>query len=680
MLQKHNVFRLAVATFLAILLLPAHARETLPVDQGWRFIRSDVAQGQSVSIDDSGWRKVSLPHSVNAADGDDGGNDYYRGPVWYRRHIDLKPPKEKRVFLEFGAATLVADVYVNGRRAGRHEGGFSTFRFDVTALLQDGENLIAVRVDNAPDKGVAPLGGDFTVFGGLIRPVKLILTGPTHIDVLDDGGPGVYVSTVDIQRDVAELAVETRIANDSDVSVTSILRLHIRDAKGGVAAEAALPVTLKARETRVFRQTVRLKRPHLWDGVRDPYLYRVTADIAGDAVSVPLGVRTYRVDPAKGFILNGKPYDLHGVNYFHVQRPGRGPAVGDKEIDQDYRLMRELGSSGIRMAHFQHPARSYDNADRYGFVTWTEIALNTAYDPSPEFLANVRQQMRELAVQTFNHPAVVFLGLGNELRASDEASNRLLATAQEVAKTTDPARLTAYAHCCLADDDPLTKHADLLAYNRYWGLYQGPDTLEDVGPWADRLRAAFPDRPIGVSEYGGCASIAQQEDPPSRPKPKNTWHPEQYQTKFHEAYWTQFKSRPYLWAKFVWQMFDTASDERSDDIRPGINDKGLVTYDRAVKKDAFFWYKANWSKAPFVYITSRRFSPWKVPQADVKIFTNLTRVTLWLNGVLVGTQNPDGRIALWRGVVLKPGDNVVIVRGRKDGASFEDRVVWRLEP
>lgn len=676
MSSKIGLFRLFVFLVCAVLFAAASAREGRPLDDSWRFARADIANAETIEFDDSGWQTVSLPHSFNAQDGDE--HDY-RGPAWYRRHVMLKPMHGRRVFLEFGAATLVADVYVNGQPVGQHRGGFASFRFDVTTILKPGDNLIAVRVDNSLDKTVAPIGGDFTVFGGLIRPAKLILTGPTHIDLLDSGGPGLYASAADIGADAAIIAIDARLANDDATPTEEMLRLDIRDARGHIVARTQIPVTLAGHEIKTVRHSMSVPHPHLWDGVRDPYLYRVTARIAGDTLAVPLGIRQFRVDPNEGFVLNGKPYDLYGVNYFHAQRPGKGTAVSDREIDEDFRIMGELGVHGLRLAHFQHPQRAYDDADRDGFVLWTEIPLNTEFDASPAFLENIRQQMRELVVQNFNHPSVAIWGLGNELRISDEASNRLLAAAQQTAESLDPNRLTAYAHCCLADDDPLTTHADLLGFNRYWGLYEGPDTLDDIGPWADKMHAAT-NRPFGISEYGGCAAISQQEDPPSRPKPKSHWHPEQYQTIFHQAYWTQFKSRPYLWEKFVWQMFESAVASRRDGATPGLNDKGLVTYDRKVKKDAFFWYKAYWSKTPFVYITSRRFSPRKSARVDVKVFTNLNAVTLWLNGRRIGTQPVDGRVALWRDVELEPGDNMVTVRGRRGDTGFSDHVVWRLTP
>jgi beta-galactosidase/beta-glucuronidase len=673
----------AIAALIA-LVAPAVARSQQPLDGAWRFVRADVPHAEAVAFDDAGWQTVELPHSFNAADGDDGG-DYYRGPAWYRRHLALADRAAGlRAFLEFGAATLVADVYVNGRLVGRHEGGFAAFRFDVTKLLHPGDNLIAVRVDNTLNHTIAPIGGDFTVFGGLIRPVALIRTGALHFDLLDDGGPGVYLSTTKVEENAATIHASARLVNDSDAPASATLRLDVRDSRGRIAATASLPVTLARHQTQRVETDIRLSHPRLWDGVRDPYSYTVSAQVVAentvaDDITVPFGVRTFFVDPAKGFFLNGKPYDLHGVNYFHSERPGMGTAVGFREIDADYRLMRELGVSGVRFAHFQHPQRAYDDADKAGFVVWSEIPLNTEFDASPGFEASVRQQMREMIVQNFNHPAVVFWGLGNELRISNADSNRLLAAAQSEAKADDPSRPTAYAHCCLADDDPIALHADLAAFNRYWGLYEGPDTLDQIGPWADRLHAAWPHRAFAISEYGGCAGITSQEDPPSRPKPKSRWHPEQYQTKFHQAYWTQFESRPYLWAKFVWQMFDSASDTRRDGAQDGLNDKGLVTYARTVKKDAFYWYKANWSDRPFVYIASRRFTPRRQAKADIKVFTNLTEVTLTLNGHRVGTVAADGRVTLWHDVELRSGDNVATVSGRRGAVAAQDRVVWRFE-
>ncbi len=683
MSQDNRLRSMATALFcLALWAAPAVARDEVLLDSNWRFMRADVASGESPTLDDTHWEKIALPHTFNAIDGEKGGA-YYRGPVWYRDRVDLPVLRERhRAFLQFDGAALTADVWVNGRKAGRHEGGYAAFRFDVTDLVQPGVNLIAVRVDNSKAASISPLGGDFTVFGGLYRPVHLVTTSALHFDMLDYGGPGIYVAPSNITATSADISIVARVTNDSTSPAPATVRCGIVDAKGNIAGETSLSIDIASGTAQIVEQHVQLRDPHLWDGVRDPYLYRVRCEIFGvpggrplDAIAVPLGVRSYRVDPDKGFFLNGRHISVHGVDYFHSERPGKGTAVSDADIDQDFAILKELGVTGIRMVHFQHPARAYDDADRAGFVTLTEIPLNSAVDPSPAFTENIRQQLRELIRQNYNHPSVFFWGLGNELYASNADTNRVLAAVQDQAKKEDPSRLTIYAHCCQPDDDANASHSDVIGYNRYFGWYGG--AMSEIGPWADKTHAVLPHRAFAVSEYGAGASVHQEEDPPIQPKPDSLWHPEQYQALFHEAYWRALESRPFIWGTFVWTAFDLASDRRHEGDRPGINDKGLVTYDRAVKKDAFYWYKANWSDAPMLYIASRRDTLRKTDTVDIKVYSNMNSVALSLNGVPLSTRAPDGRIALWQTVKLRSGDNVIVATGRKGKALRRDHVIWR---
>jgi beta-galactosidase len=410
--------------------------------------------------------------------------------------------------------------------------------------------------------------------------------------------------------------------------------------------------------------------------VNDPYLYRLKAEVLRggqvvDAQVLPVGIRSVAVDPQRGFLLNGRPYPLHGVNYFHAGRPGRGVAVGDAEVEEDMRILRELGVTGLRLVHYQHPQRAYELADELGFVLWTEIPLNAAMTESEAFRANLAQQLRELVRQNAHHASVAIWGLGNEVYRSDEPIVALLAEMHRLAKQEDPQRLTAYAHCCAPDDHPMALQADLTGYNRYWGWYDGQTT--DLGPWADKLHARLPSRPIGLGEYGAGASALQQEDPPKRPVPGSRWHPEQYQALFHQSYWQQIAARPWLWGSFVWLAFDHASAGRNEGDRPGVNDKGLVTYDRRMRKDAFHFYRAHWSREPMVHIASPRLTPRPAEPTAVKVYTNAERVTLEVNGVEVGSARPVDRIAVWQGVPLAPERNVLRVR---TDAGATDTAVW----
>ena len=658
----------------------AQGRIEQAIDDGWRFQKGEVARAADPALDAGGWQAVTLPHSFNAGDGEDGGG-YYRGAGWYRRELVLDKVSTRRVFLQFDGAALVAEVFVNGKSVGRHAGGYAAFRFDITDALRLGRNLLAVRVDNSPTSEVAPLGGDFTVFGGLYRGVRLVTTPTVHIDALDHGGPGVYASVETLDAEQAEVRVLTRVRNDTGDQVRATVSVSILDAQGRpvggamttrrLAAGAAEPVVLKPG----------FLKPRLWDGRRDPYLYSVQVRVlevgrlgAVDEVTVPLGLRSIRVDPQAGFLLNGRPHQLRGVNLFHSGRPGRGLAVGAAEVEEDFAIFEAMGVNALRLVHFQHPKRAYELADRDGLVLWTEIPLNSKVDPSPAFEANLVQQLRELIRQNFNHPSVAFWGLGNEVYASDETSNRLLARLHAEARAEDPGRLTVYAHCCGADDAPHTRHTDVIAFNKYFGWYA--DQKGEIGDWADRAHALAPGRAMAVSEYGAGASVLHQEDPPKWPDPGGRWHPEQYQALVHENADRQLAARPWLWGRFVWVGADLASDGRNEGDRPGINDKGLVSYDRKDLKDAYYLYQARWSDLPMVHIASKRMTVRREAAVAVKVYSNQGRVRLTVNGRDLGERQTVDRVAVWPQVALATGDNrVEVVAG-----AVRDEAIWRREP
>ena len=654
------------------------ARETTPLDVGWRFHQADAPGAQDPGFDDSGWAHVRVPHTWNAIDGANGGA-YYRGIGWYR--LTVEPPAAgRRLFLDFGGACLVSDVWWDGQYAGHHAGGYAGFRFDVTDLMSPGRPaVLAVKVSNANDPSVAPLGGDFSIEGGLYRDVQLISTDPVHIDALDYGGPGVYVRQRSVSAVAADLDVTVRVTNDSARKAVVTVGVPVADRDGAEAATAAREVSVAAGSTVPVTIPVRLARPRLWNGPGDPHLYQVTAQVSSgsadrDAVRVPLGIRTFSVDADKGFFLNGTPYPLNGVDTHQSCRPATGVAVSQADVDADYAMIRDLGANVVRMAHYQHSQREYDNCDRLGIVVWTEVPLVGWKTVSDAFTMNTQQQMRELIRQNYNHPSVVFWGLGNEQYASDAYTNQLLASLQAQAHADDPERLTTYAHCCLSDTDPLTNHSDVIGYNRYYGWYVTP--IDGIGPWADGLHAADPPRRIGVSEYGAGGSPIQHEQDQTQPVPGSTWHPEEWQAIAHEQNWNELSGRPFVWGRFVWVMFDLPSASRNEGDRPGINDKGLVTLDRTIKKDAFYWYRANWSPDPVVHITSARDTPRFTATTSVKVYANTGPVELRVNNISYGTVTPAGHVAQWSAVPLSPGHNVVEAIGSRDGRSVTDTATW----
>lgn len=679
--------RLSLLWLAALAIAPAALAQEVPLAEGWRFVREDVRGAERPGFDDARWLRVAVPHTYNAEDSGIGGAKargepegvYYRGPAWYRLKLDHQPQSGKRYLLHFGGATLKADIWLNGERIGRHAGGYAAFRFDVTDKLRAGENLLAVRVDNARDTRISPLNGDFNIFGGLYREVKLIATPDLHFDRLDHAGPGLKVRTQALGDRSATIGASVAVVNDRAAPARFEVVTRILDAQGRAVATRRSPVTLAPGARGTSDQIFALKSPRLWEGRKSPYLYRVRSEVVAngqviDSQTAPLGVRTVAVKPDGTFLLNGRPYRLYGVNLQHPTRFGRGPIVTRAEIDEDLRLMDEMGVTGIRLAHMQHPQRVYDRADELGILILTEVPLIDDHDQSDEFRNNLVQQMRELIAQTSNNPSVALWGIGNEIRKSDAASNRLLAELNTTARTLDPLRPTTYAHCCLEDNDPIALHSDTVSYNRYFGWYW--TRSEDIGPWADELHAKLPTRPIGVSEYGAGASILHQEDPVvKRPESNGYWHPEQYQTDFHIKHWLEMKKRPFLWSTFIWVGIDFPSFKRNEGDRPAINDKGVVTEDRK-PKDAYYWYQANWSEKPMLYITSRRDVEKRTKQVKVMLFSNRPSVELRLNGGAWQRVPVTDRMATWT-IDLDQGENRVEARARAGSEVLTDAVTWR---
>jgi beta-galactosidase/beta-glucuronidase len=683
-----RTFRAGLLAGLAVLAFSAaQAAEVKPLSDGWRFARGDVAGAEAVGFDDKAWSPVSTPHTYNVADSGLGGakargepeGAYYRGPAWYRLALDHAPKPGQRYFLQFDGAALKADVYLNGARLGTHEGGYAAFRYDVTDALKAGKNLLAVRVDNARNTRFAPLNGDFNVFGGLYRAVKLVETSDVHVDLSDWGGPGLYGRIEALSASQAKIGAKVLVRNDRKAAASVQVTTAILDATGVVAAKAKGSAKMAAGQSQAIPQALVLKRPKLWEGRRSPYLYRLRTEVRVDgklvdAAEVPLGVRTVGLDGEGRFLLNGKPYALYGANIQMPTRFGKGPVVSDAEIDEDMAIMAEMGVTALRLAHMQHPQRVYDEADRLGILLTTEVPLIDELDPSDQFRDNLVQQMRELIAQNVNHPSVALWGLGNELRTASEAANRVLAALQSTAKEQDPNRPTTYAHCCLKDDDPIAQHSDTVSYNRYFGWYL--TEAKDIGPWADELHARLPKRPIGVSEYGAGASILHQEDPVlRRPVADGYWHPEQWQTSFHEAHWRELRKRPFLWSTFIWVGFDFPSFKRNEGDRPAINDKGLVTEDRKVRKDAYYWYQANWSEVPMLHITSRRDVNKRIARVKVKVYSNQPSVRLRLNGGAWATVPVEDRVAMWE-IDLAKGENIIEAETQADGKTLNDSVRW----
>lgn len=690
---------------------PPFARSATELTDGWQFRFDDMlTPDEAAGLPDREWQDVTLPHTWNRLGeyriGRTAATDNRQGKGWYRLRLDgVALPAGKRHIIEFEAVGNLADLWVNGRHAGGHAGAFSRFRFDLTDFLDPaGPNFLLLRADNsAPKPGsstehIIPLDGDFFIHGGPYRPARLLHVAPSHIALDDHGGPGVY-ATPTIEGGAGRVAIRVRLTG---IAAGQSLVATLRDAGGRAVAEGTRPLAAGQRDAAL---TLEVAAPRRWHGRADPHLYRLEtrlADAGGtlDSVTVPVGFREFRIDAATGFHLNGKHLPLHGVSR-HQDYLGKGWALSAEDHAHDMALIAEMGANTVRFAHYQHAADWFDLADRYGMIVWAELPFvnkpsHGNAPASPELVANARQQMVELIRQNYNHPSVVTWGIGNEVdmdmafgRLGPKADARpLLRELHALSKAEDPLRPTVIADCCELTpakkpdyQPPLTGEADLMGYNRYYGWYYGK--VADLGPHLDTLHAKYPAVPISVSEYGAGGALSQHVENPAahRINAGGRPHPEEFQSWLHEQSWPQLRDRPYLWANWIWNMFDFSSKIRQEGDATDINDKGLVAFDRKVKKDAFFFYKAAWSAEPVVHVASRRWAVRSEPLTRIKVYSNAPRVALTLNGRALGEIACIDNVCETGEVRLTPGPNhVTASAGFARHGEVRDAVDWTLAP
>jgi beta-galactosidase len=708
---------LATVLFLGTGALAAPATgdrtETALVD-GWRFAFGEQHTEQS---DASGWQAVTLPHTWNrigghatkAADANDN-----KGKGWYQLKFRAGQgtAKPRRAWLQFDGASIVSDVWLNGVSLGRHAGGVSAFRFDVSDALRPGDNLLVVRTDNtAPDtKGsvtaeTLPMGGDWFMYGGLYRKVSLITTAPVHVDLGDHGGPGVYARTVSLDPGRARVEVMAKVRNDAGAAQTVRVRTSLVDAKGKTVASSTESIEMAVSSLREVKTSLDVAKPRLWNGVADPYLYTVRVDVlAGtrmvDTVAEQFGIRTMRFDPEKGFFLNGKPLALRGVNR-HQETGANGWASTESELERDYAIIKEMGVNTVRLAHYQHPKEEYALADRMGLIVWAEVPLVLLSAPygepaaTPGFIANAEQHLRELIRQNFNHPSIAVWSIANEPNIGNvwmqpkPPTVPLLERLAALSRAEDPSRPPVLASCCGTlpgslmptspgkglDSPP--QAVDVFGVNVYFGWYYA--NVADLRAYLDEVHAFYPKKAVSVTEYGAGGALSQHTDNPlggplvagGRP------HPEGFQSYIHEKTWPQLRDTPYLWASWLWNMFDFGTAIRMEGDLVDTNDKGIVSFDRTVKKESFYFYKAHWNPEPMIYLAGHRYTERASPVADVKAYSNAPQARLSLNGRDLGSVDCVERICLWRNVVLAKGDNELVVTASLKGKALRDSAVWR---
>ncbi len=600
-------------------------RQTINFNFKWAFTKNAAGVPQTMP---EKWDFVTLPHSWNNIDGQDGGNDYYRGTCYYAKELDKQElPAADEYYLEINGANSSADVYVNGRKLAHHDGGYSTWRVNLTEALED-KNLIVIAVDNSENDSVYPQMADFTFYGGLYRDVNIIAVNKSHFDLDYYGAPGIMV-TPKLNAAQAEIEVEVFLTG---AKPGQELIYTIKDKEENIVAEKKTAVS----ETKaVFT----IPQVHLWNGRKDPYLYRAEVVLAADGeildnVSTRFGCRSFEIDPDKGFILNGQSYPLRGVSR-HQDRWGFGNALLPEHHREDMELICEVGATTIRLAHYQHDQYFYDLCDEKGMVVWAEIPYISKH--LRDARENTISQMTELIVQNYNHPSVVVWGLSNEITMSGASDEDLLENHRilnNLAHELDPTRKTVIACVSMCDiHDPYVQIPDVVSYNHYFGWYGGDTSMN--GPWFDKFHEEFPQIPIGASEYG-CEALNWHTSDPQQGD-----YTEEYQAYYHEELIKQLFTRPYIWATHVWNMFDFGADARNEGGENGQNHKGLVTFDRKYKKDSFYAYKAWLSDEPFVHICGKRYVDRVEAVTKVTVYSNQPEVELFVNDKSLGKQKSD---------------------------------------
>ncbi len=586
-------------------------RKITVLRDGWHFVRRNISP-ESAADYLTGGETVTLPHTWNSIDGQDGGNDYYRGTCWYIRELAPEETSGECLFIEFAGAAMTAEVYLNGAKLARHEGGFSAFRAELTGKLGE-KNILAVSVSNEDNATVYPQKADFTFYGGLYREVRLISVPAEHFELLKDGTPGIKVTPeVDLTAHTAKVTVETW-HNAGSVEITV----------NGETRTAEHSATFLIRDV------------HLWDGLDDPYLYTASAKLpGGDEVSARFGCRRFEIDPQKGFFLNGRSYPLRGVSR-HQDLKGKGNALLAEDHAADMEIIRELGATSLRLAHYQHAQEFYDLCDENGLIVWAEIPYITMHMPGGR--ENTLSQMRELITQCYNHPSIAVWGLSNEITAASAVDGDLLENHRllnDLCHRMDSTRRTTMADVFMLEtDSPILRVPDINSYNLYFGWYLGE--LEQTDEFFDEYHAKYPDRVIGFSEYGADANPAFHSS-----RPEKGDYTEEYQALYHEHMLNMIEQRPYLWATHVWNLFDFAADGRDEGGKHGENQKGLVTFDRSLRKDAFYLYKAAWNKnEPFVHLCGKRYVNRCEEETEIKVYSNRSEVSLYVDGAKVAAQS-----------------------------------------
>ncbi|WP_241657502.1 glycoside hydrolase family 2 TIM barrel-domain containing protein [Aurantiacibacter suaedae] len=704
-------------------------RQRIELSDGWQFnLVGPYSDDGALDFPQAEeWETVSIPHSWNRV-------GYYlsdpethintpeniektQGVGYYYKTFDAPQLNDgQRMFLEFDAVSRTGEVWLNGEYLGGHRNPFGRFRLDATALVKPGEaNELYVKVDNTqPAEGnstadVLPMTGDFFVRGGIYRPVTVVVTEPVHFDMLDYGGPGVYAATTDIVGGDAEISLSGRVTNSSGSDAAITVVASLLDDQGEVVGSWQEEAVIAPGATSELEGSMRARSPRLWDGLSDPYLHTLRYELRAadgtvlDTIEQAFGIRKMELDPEHGFLLNGRPYRLVGAG-FHQDTEESDWAVSPEQVDESLRIMLDMGANSLRLSHYQHGSPVHDLADKYGIVLWSEIGLVTAWTNARDqveapqgIVDNARQQLLDLVHQNYNHASVAAWGIANEVdfgpgrpdflgRPPEVVADPmpLLNELADLSRDLDPHRPVVLANCCedrgMVDVPVVAEAVDAVGANRYYGWYYGEPG--ELGEHLDGLRLKHPEIPLSVSEYGaGGAPNMHTDDPLGGPiDMAGRTQPEEFLTWFHEENWRELAHRDYLWGIWLWNAFDFGTTVRAEGDAQDINTKGLVTYDRDIRKDAFYFYRAIWSDQPTVHVQGRRYVDRAYSVTDVRVNSNAPSTTLIVNGSeLAPLSDCDQNVCVWQDVRLAAGENAIVARGSFDGGPVEDAITWQLD-
>lgn len=657
------------------------ARTVIAINNDWQFKKD--ANRRDAALTDLKWKNVTIPHTWNDKD-IQSGNGFYAGDATYKKELLADAGWEgKRVFIRFEGVGSESRLYVNDRLIGEHRGSYSAFAFDISYALKYGQkNKIEVRVNNQEREDVIPVNNRlFPIYGGIYRPVSLIITNKLNIAVTDFASPGIYISQKNVSAKSAEVQVKVKLENKLDKAANLTLSAKIYDASGKIVKQEDGPISVSTQGEQIFTKNLSLTNPHLWNGIKDPYLYRLVASILDgdkvlDEVSQPLGLRKFEMKPGKGFFLNDQPYRLLGVCR-HQDKQDEGNALSNEQHLADLKDIQEMGATSIRFAHYQQSEYLYSKCDSLGFVIWAEIPFVNAV--SGKEAANAQHQLRELIRQNYNHPSIYVWGLHNEVygKTPDDYTAVLTRDLDDISKTEDPDRYTVSVSGYGEMDRPTNLNADIQGMNRYYGWYEG--RIGDLEQWVSGLEKKYPDNRLVLSEYGVEANIDQQEEVKrDTGNPSGQFWPEAYQQKFHEIQWGIIEKHPYIGASYIWNMFDFAVPPANGGGVPARNMKGLITYDRKVKKDAFYWYKANWNPEPMVYLTGRRHTKRTNALTTVTVYSNVGVPVLTLNGKKInGVKKGTTDVHyVFENVKLQKGKNRIEAVAGKEDKVVKDQIDW----